>query len=69
MTPRQEIQQHARDAAKCVHEALEAFHAKTGMKASVYVDWASTQTVSDKEPTWHLSKVVIDIDDEAGVYP
>ncbi|EZP51406.1 hypothetical protein [Delftia sp. RIT313] len=69
MTPRQEIQEHARTAAQLVHEALKTFHAKTGMKASVYVDWGSSQTISEKEPTWHLSKVVIDIDDEAGVYP
>lgn len=66
MTPRDQIQEHAKIAAGKVHAALEEFEAATGMAAHPYVQWVQHSTPGDDRVRHVLATVRIAFDGEAG---
>ena len=64
MTPREQIQEHARVAAKKVKEAMTEFAAATGMTASAYIDWQSIVQVDKDHPQYIVTGVTIAYNDE-----
>lgn len=45
MTPREQIQEHARVAAKKVKEALQELHASTGIQGNVLISWGEDGSI------------------------
>lgn len=65
MTPRDQIQEHAKTAAKKVREAMEEFAAATGMCATVGVDWVQVDFIASSSPRYIVQDVAIRLHDEA----
>lgn len=64
MTPREQIQDHARVAAKKVKEAMTEFSAATGMTANPYIQWVMTYQIDSGSPTYVAGDCVIAYEDE-----
>lgn len=64
MTPREQIQEHARVAAKKVKEAMTEFAAATGMTANPYIQWVTTYQIDSTTPTHVAGDCVIAYEDE-----
>lgn len=67
MTPRDQIQEQAKIAAKKVREAMVEFAAATGMAATVDVSWVQVFMLSASRPTNLVRDVTIRFDDQARV--
>lgn len=65
MTPRDQIQEHAKTAAFKVRQALNEFSAATGMCATVDVEWMHTQYIASSRPDYLVQSVSIRFTDEA----
>lgn len=65
MTPRDQIQEQAKIAAKKVREAMEEFAAATGMCASVDVFWVQACFIESDRPINVVRDVAIRFADEA----
>jgi hypothetical protein len=66
MTPRDQIQEHAKTAAAKVQAALEEFEKTTGMAAHPVVQWAKHSELSSSRVSNILTAVRIAYDGEAG---
>lgn len=64
MTPRDQIQEHAKIAAEKVRVAMAEFATSTGMRASVEVSWAQANYLSLATPVNLVDTVRLHIDDE-----
>lgn len=65
MTPRDQIQEHAKIAASKVRTAMVEFAAATGMRASVDVGWIQVNRLESATPGHIVTNVRLLIDDEA----
>lgn len=65
MTPRDQIQEHAKTAAFKVRQALNEFSAATGMCATVDVEWMYVQCIASSRPDYLVQNVSIRFADEA----
>lgn len=65
MTPRDQIQQHAKAAAEKVRAAMAEFSKATGMRASVDVNWVQASFISSDTPVNLVESVRLRICDEA----
>lgn len=66
MTPRDQIQEHAKIAAEKVRAALEEFEKATGMAGHPFARWVSLETLADDRVRHVLASVRIAFDGEAG---
>lgn len=64
MTPRDQIQEHAKIAAAKVRAAMAEFANATGMRASVEVSWAQASHLSSTTQVNLVDTVRLHIDDE-----
>lgn len=64
MTPRDQIQEHAKIAAEKVREAMEEFAAATGMCATVDVSWVQMLFIESSRPINIVQDVAIRFDDD-----
>lgn len=65
MTPRDQIQEHAKNAAAKIREVMTEFSKQTGMRASVDVGWHQTSRLESATPEFIVTTVRLHIDDEA----
>lgn len=65
MTPRDQIQEHAKTAAAKIREAMSEFSKQTGMRASVDVGWVQVNRLESATPEHAVTTVRLHIDDEA----
>jgi len=65
MTPRDQIQEHAKTAAGKIREAMTEFSNATGMRARVDVDWVQVNRLESATPEHIVTTVRLHIDDEA----
>lgn len=65
MTPRDQIQEHAKAAAAKIREAMSEFSKQTGMRASVDVGWIQVNRLESATPGHIVTNVRLLIDDEA----
>ncbi len=66
MTPRDQIQEHAKTAAAKVQAALEEFEKATGMAAHPVAQWVQHSDLSSSRVSNTLAAVRITYDGEAG---
>ena len=59
MTPRDQIQEHAKIASAKIREAMEEFVKNTGYAASLEIDWLETTFIDDRQPTVRIRDVRI----------
>lgn len=64
MTPRDQIQQHAKTAAGKIREAMTEFSNATGMRARVDVDWVQVNRMESETPEHIVTTVRLRVDDE-----
>lgn len=67
MTPRDQIQEHAKAAAEKVRAAMTQFAEATGMRASVEVGWAVVNRLESATPVNIVTDVRLLLDDEVRV--
>jgi hypothetical protein len=65
MTPRDQIQEHAKTAAAKIRDAMAEFSKATGMRARVDVDWVQVNRMESATPEHIVTTVRLRIDDEA----
>ena len=65
MSPRDQIQEHAKIAAVKIREAMTEFSKQTGMRASVDVGWIQEFRLDSAASVNHVATVQLHIDDEA----
>ena len=65
MTPRDQIQEHAKIAASKIREAMTEFAEATGMRAGIDIDWMQAHCLEEDAPTNRVAAVRIRIGDEA----
>ncbi|MFC4924981.1 hypothetical protein [Delftia deserti] len=65
MTPRDQIQEHAKTAAAKIRDVMQEFSKQTGMRASVEVGWHQTSRLESATPEFIVTTVRLRIDDEA----
>ncbi|MCX7509430.1 hypothetical protein [Delftia tsuruhatensis] len=65
MTPRDQIQEHAKTAAAKIREAMNEFAKATGMSARVDIDWGRGAWLESATPSNFVTNVRVRIDDEA----
>ncbi len=65
MTPRDQIQEHAKTAAAKIREVMTEFSKQTGMRASVDVGWVQMNRLESTTPEHIVTTVRLHIDDEA----
>lgn len=65
MTPRDQIQEHAKTAAFKVRQALNEFSEATGMRATVDVSWLQMDFICANSPKHVVQDVAIRFSDEA----
>ncbi|MDH0777523.1 hypothetical protein N5C96_29335 [Delftia tsuruhatensis] len=65
MTPRDQIQEHAKTAAAKIRDAMTEFSNATGMRATVDVGWIQLNCMESATPEHIVTTVRLHIDDEA----
>lgn len=65
MTPRDQIQEHAKTAAFKVRRALDEFSTATGMCATVDVSWLQMDFICANSPKYVVQDVAVRFSDEA----
>ena len=64
MTPRDQIQEHAKTAAAKIRDAMAEFSNATGMRARVDVDWVQVNRMESETPEHIVAAIRLLIDDE-----
>ncbi|WP_250439338.1 hypothetical protein [Delftia tsuruhatensis] len=65
MTPRDQIQEHAKTAAAKIRDAMTEFSSATGMRATVDVGWVQLNRMESATPEHIVTTVRLHIDDKA----
>lgn len=64
MTPRDQIQEHAKAAATKIREAMGEFAEATGMRAGIDIDWLQTYSLEEGAAVNRVAAVRLRIDDQ-----